>query len=72
MKYLFKNQIHSHRYVAPHEGAWIEMHSSYFRSKMLSVAPHEGAWIEIFGFNVEHMGNFVAPHEGAWIEIYSR
>ena len=33
--------------VAPHEGAWIEIHSPRLSSYEAMVAPHEGAWIEI-------------------------
>jgi len=33
--------------VAPHGGAWIEIHVLSFAVLFLGVAPHGGAWIEI-------------------------
>jgi len=33
--------------VAPHAGAWIEMHLIREAEERLKVAPHAGAWIEI-------------------------
>ena len=38
---------HLHRAVAPHVGAWIEMHSRKPSPIAGHVAPHVGAWIEI-------------------------
>ena len=33
--------------VAPHAGAWIEIHALVTLHALLRVAPHAGAWIEI-------------------------
>ena len=33
--------------VAPHAGAWIEMHTQLNPDAALEVAPHAGAWIEM-------------------------
>lgn len=35
--------------VAPHMGAWIEIHHLRKQSKNDGVAPHESAWIEMIG-----------------------
>ena len=35
--------------VAPHVGAWIEMHPTASARSQPDVAPHVGAWIEIKG-----------------------
>ena len=56
--------------VAPHVGAWIEMHNNaWVTEPVYVVAPHVGAWIEIT--HVGYCGSVkgVAPHVGAWIEI---
>ena len=37
--------------VAPHWGAWIEIHAMCFIISSLLVAPHWGAWIEIYPEN---------------------
>ena len=34
--------------VAPHAGAWIEIHCAPQRLPRRHVAPHAGAWIEIY------------------------
>ena len=47
MKCFYSCQFNRSQRVAPHVGAWIEILSSLYRSKLQAVAPHVGAWIEI-------------------------
>ena len=45
---ITKTEKKSHVFaVAPHAGAWIEMHLFRAYARDLLVAPHAGAWIEI-------------------------
>ncbi len=55
--------------VAPHTGAWIEIHRKILHSPALYVAPHTGAWIEMYNARNVNLDGTVAPHTGAWIEI---
>ena len=56
--------------VAPHWGAWIEIHKSSFRRDFRAVAPHWGAWIEMDMVDMlDALESGVAPHWGAWIEM---
>ena len=59
--------------VAPHAGAWIEIHRRPHRTNAaIVVAPHAGAWIEILPSCPWSRASSVAPHAGAWIEIGRR
>jgi len=58
--------------VAPHTGAWIEIHHPLCLSWSVGVAPHTGAWIEMLYSFLFEPPPLVAPHTGAWIEILSR
>ena len=69
MKYVFGSLRNIGLFVAPHEGAWIEIPESPPECIHPAVAPHEGAWIEILCQLSMMSPLFVAPHEGAWIEI---
>ena len=45
---ITKTEKKSHVFaVAPHAGAWIEMHNRIDNNRTFGVAPHAGAWIEI-------------------------
>ena len=70
MKYVFGSLRNIGLFVAPHEGAWIEIPESPPECIHPAVAPHEGAWIEILLMSSSHFALCVAPHEGAWIEIH--
>ena len=59
------------RAVAPHAGAWIEIHRLSQDKRNINVAPHAGAWIEIKMERKIAEVLTVAPHAGAWIEIGS-
>ena len=56
--------------VAPHVGAWIEIHPPQLYRGTEEVAPHVGAWIEMGVYFAKSRESLVAPHVGAWIEIY--
>ena len=55
--------------VAPLAGAWIEMLSRLYTSRLARVAPLAGAWIEIPLSHLSQKECEVAPLAGAWIEM---
>ena len=72
LKYARLFDLQTHRQVAPHVGAWIEMTIQITLYIIKEVAPHVGAWIEIWRNSPGADNGRVAPHVGAWIEIWEK
>ena len=47
LKCLVGVKFNNKRGVAPHVGAWIEIHFKTIENLKSTVAPHVGAWIEM-------------------------
>ena len=55
LKYIIRNKVNITHEVAPHVGAWIEIHNGLKTRLNFKVAPHVGAWIEIIDEELEEI-----------------